>query len=111
MADSLGGIVTGGLLGAGVSSLILAKFNLFGFGVEVIEPPVEPPITGGGGGGGYGPGPVSHDKLLRIWINIRGKQYSKSYLVSDRVATPLIKAVNVTEKVVVSIKKIGKKND
>jgi hypothetical protein len=111
--DSLGGILTKGLLG----NPILGRFNLGGFfNIEVIEQPVEV------GGAGYG-GNTTHlarreekrreekrkEKIIVVSIRLDGMTYRKPYLVSDRTATVSINILDRLTKLkesVIGIKSI-----
>lgn len=93
MIDSLGGILTNGLLGNGPNSMILGQFNLSLFGITIIIEPV------GGGGGAV----VQHwpsvrtgdeseeDKFLTIKIRLKQQEITRVYRISNGNATVLIK--------------------
>jgi len=98
MADRLNGILTGGLLGSNVGTLIVAQFNLGWWGVDVVEPPVvppyRPPVTGGDPGG-----QVKKPKVINIWVRFGTKTYQRSYRVSEKRATQMVKVINRTNKI------------
>jgi hypothetical protein len=103
MADSLNGILIGGLLGNNVGTLIVAQFNLGWWGVEVVEPPYVPPPIGSGGDPG---GEAKRPKVINIWVRLGTKTYQRSYRVSEKRATQIVKVINRTNtlKKAVSVK-------
>jgi hypothetical protein len=103
--DSLGGLLTKGLLG----NPILGRFNLGGFiSIEVID---APPAAGVGGAG-YG-GNTTHlgrrqeakkkEKLVVVSLRLNGMTYRKPYLVSDRTATVSINILDGLTKLKESV--------
>lgn len=109
MTDSLGGILTGGLLG----NMILGRFNLF-LDIEIVDitptptptpsgPSVTPtptPASVVGGGGGRYPDLGEHERIVKITITHKGKQHISIHKVNDltlRVSINILKALQATK--------------
>ena len=110
--DSLGGILTKGLLG----NLILARFNLHLFSIEIIE---EPPAAGGHGGTGALPGWRPHPeeqeelKTITIAIKFKTKEYKNTYQLNEkklRVTINILDIISRTVNKLISISLKFKKN-
>jgi hypothetical protein len=103
MIDSLGGILTKGLLGNGPTSLILGYFNLGIFDITITP---TPPTSGGGSA------VISHwpsvrsqdeaddDKYLTIKIRLQQQEITRTYRISNKRASVFIK-LNESVKVFV----------
>jgi len=99
MIDSLGGILTKGLLGNGPSSMILGFFNLHIGDVTVIVSPVKghpqvyPHIR-------PRPDDEEDDKYLTIKIRLKDKEITKVYRISSGKASALIKLSESKRKLI-----------
>jgi hypothetical protein len=105
MIDKLGGILTKGLLGNGPSSMILGRFNLSLFGIEIIVTPV---VSAGASGIRY-PFPSRDDEqpddqYLTFKIRLKEQEFVKTYRLSKTNVTILLKLNE-------SIKNILRKTD
>jgi len=108
MADSLNGIVIGGLLGSNVGTLIVAQFNLGWWGAQVVVPP---PVSSGGGSGGdpssyYRELDEKRPKVLNTWVRIGHRTYQRSFKLSDKQANIVVKVINKTNAVQETVVKV-----
>lgn len=115
MADSLNGILTGGLLGSNVGTLIVAQFNLGWWGADVVIPPEPPPPSSYFGGGGDPSGPqIRKPKVVNIWVRFGNRTFQRSFKVADKRATQIVKVINRTNEfkkaVSVKISKLTRKD-
>jgi hypothetical protein len=117
-------IITKGLGGNALCSLILAQFSLTGFCSIVVVPPPPNIASGGGGwspnGGFYVPFPKQLNQQTRmILITVKFSEkhtYRKSYVVGKGSSGIVIRAINFTNSVkdkitigVDKIQQVGKK--
>lgn len=106
--DSLNGLLTNGLLG-NVSGLILNSTNIFGvLGIEVIEPPVDPYISGGGGGFTHQHREFSK-KQIRFKVKLGGKEKVMQYEISDTTAKVAVKSIKAINKAKITVGNIFSK--
>lgn len=108
MNDSLGGILTNGLLG----NPIIARFNLFvDIQIDVTPTPTPTPtLPRVGGGGGRYPDLAAREHIVKITITHKGNQHISIHKVNDltlRVSINILKALQAvkdkTYKIYVSI--------
>lgn len=105
--DSLGGMLTKGLLG----NPILAQFNLFFFSIVITTP--DPPNTGGGGSTWAGTSSRSTEREedqvrnITIAVKFKTKEFVKTYELTEKKLSVTINILNIVSRTVNKLRNIS----